>query len=60
MVRVSVRGRQACHSKISVWVSLQSEFSNDQVEKSAAFKTAAKPTRYRIKGYCDGALRYVN
>jgi hypothetical protein len=29
---------QACYSKISVWVSLQSEFSNDQVENSAAFK----------------------
>ncbi|MCK1512971.1 hypothetical protein IVB22_10355 [Bradyrhizobium sp. 190] len=34
MVRALVRSRHACHSKISVWVSLQSEFSNDQVENS--------------------------
>jgi hypothetical protein len=25
-----------------------------------SFKMAAEPTRYRIKGYCGGALRYVN
>jgi hypothetical protein len=25
----------ACYSKISVWISLQSEFSNDRVENSA-------------------------
>ena len=34
MVRVSVRGRASLLFKIGVWVSLQSEFSNDQVENS--------------------------
>ena len=29
-------------------------------EQCAAFKTAAEPTRFQIKGYCGGALRYVN
>ena len=32
-----------------VWVSPQSEFSNDQVENSARFKTVAEPTQYRTE-----------
>ena len=41
-------------------LALQSEFSNDRVENSAAFKMAAEATRYRIKAYRAGALRYVS
>lgn len=34
MVRPLVRSRRACNSKTSVWILLQLEFSNDQVENS--------------------------
>jgi hypothetical protein len=40
---------RACYSRITVRVSLQSGFSNDQVEQRAACKTAAEPTRYGPK-----------
>jgi hypothetical protein len=49
MLRLPVRSRTSLFPNECL-VSPQSELSNDQVENSAASKTAAEPTRYRIKG----------
>jgi hypothetical protein len=57
MVGLPVRCRVSLLFEHGVWVSRQSEFSNDPIENATrCVQTLAELTRYRIKGYCGRGI----